>query len=300
MTGIPLHRRLGIFLAFLIFPVMAHAAAGQMVRNVVDAVIDQFRIVWVIIAVLSVVIAGFSLMLSAREEQLTKTRSTIIAVSIGVALTTILLSLGSTAIGWLYTGTSSTSTTNYITILDGTGADSIGSEAEGIGRWITSMAAVIGVVIIIITALRAFMSFGADESAHVNVRKSVLHVVFGLIIIGGAKLIREAFFAPTFTSENLSGSGSAFQETADFTSISAVGNPDPLMGIIRDKFLIVLGIIATIAVAILIYAGIRMVASFGNEEQFGAAKSLMLRVITGLVIIAISFVLVWTVVEAFS
>ncbi|HRH93987.1 MAG TPA: hypothetical protein PKV72_05665, partial [Candidatus Peribacteria bacterium] len=78
------------------------------------------------------------------------------------------------------------------------------------------------------------------------------------------------------------------------------GSPNPLIQLILAKVLIILAIITTIAVAILIYAGFRMVTNFGNEEVFNQAKGLIFRVIAGLVIILLSYVLVIFVANAFS
>ena len=47
-----------------------------------------------------------------------------------------------------------------------------------------------------------------------------------------------------------------------------------------------------IAVAVVIYAGITMVVFVGNEEKFGAAKSLIIRVLIGIAVILVSLVLI--------
>lgn len=64
--------------------------------------------------------------------------------------------------------------------------------------------------------------------------------------------------------------------------------------------LIVLAIITTIAVAIIIYAGFRMVISFGNEEAFSSARSLAIRAAIGILIILISYTLVIIVATIFA
>ncbi len=79
-----------------------------------------------------------------------------------------------------------------------------------------------------------------------------------------------------------------------------IREPSALLAFITAKLITVLGFMTLIAVAILVYAGFRMVVSFGREEDFTAAKSLMIRVIVGLLILCLSYALVYTVVLVFN
>lgn len=291
---------LGTFLARSVETAFAQTG-GQIIEEQAYTLISKFTPLILIVMIMTVIILGFTLLLSQDEAGLGKAKSTLVATFIGgIIITVILIFSGGTLAGTqpgrafvelFYTGEDTTTAGNYTTVLDPTTANSIGGEAEGIAGWLATMAAVIGVLIIIIAALKAFLSFG-DEASYANVRKSLLHIIIGLIIIGGAYLLREAFYAPTLDIE-----GGTFTETGTFTGVA---NPDSLMDLIKDKVMIILSIMTIIAVAILIYAGLRMVISFGREEDFTAAKGLMLRVIAGLFIILLSFTLMWIVASIFS
>lgn len=290
---------LGTFLALSTETAFA-LTGGQIIETEAYTLISKFTPLILIVMIMTVIILGFTLLLSQDDAGLGKAKSTLTATLIGgIIITVILIFSGGTLAGTqpgrtfielFFTGENTTTAGNYTTVLDSQTANSIGGEAEGIASWLATMAAVVGVLIIIIAALRAFLSFG-DEASYANVRKSLLHIIIGLIIIGGAYLLREAFYAPSLDIK-----GGAFTETGTFTGVA---NPDSLMDLINEKVMIILSIMTIIAVAILIYAGFRMVISFGREEDFTAAKSLMLRVIAGLIIILLSFTLMWIVASIF-
>lgn len=262
-------RRLLILSALAaLIPTQAHALTGgaiisQQFANLVTA----FWPLWTFVAVLVLVIAGYTLMISHDENAIDKAKTTIIAVVIGGVITVLITAIGGTnVIGWVYNGT-------YGVAFRNTGV-LFGIEAEGVAGWITAMAAMVGIVIIIITVLKAVASFGGDESAYSNTRTVILHVILGLILIGGATIVRNVFFAS--------------------------GEPSPFIGLVRDKIGIVLGFMTLIAIAILIVAGFRMVTSFGREEEYSAAKSLAVRAVFGLLVILLSYSLVFFVAKAFG
>jgi hypothetical protein len=258
--------RLIAFATLLAMPLQAHAAGGADISLIFLNLITAFWPLWVSVAVLVVTIAGFTLMVSTDEGKLAKSRAILIAVGIGGIIITIINVLTPlTVVTFFYNGLPGT-------ILINTGA-SLGAEVQGIGSWLTAMTAVLGILVIIIAVLRAVTSFNGDEASYTNARWSILHVIIGLIIIGAALVIENVFFI--------------------------LHEPGQLLGIIGAKVLIVLNVISTIAVVILIYAGLRMVISFGKEDEFTAAKSLALRVIVGLLILAVSYVLVYVVVTLF-
>ena len=61
-----------------------------------------------------------------------------------------------------------------------------------------------------------------------------------------------------------------------------------------------MNLITTVAVGILVYAGLRMVISYGKEDEFTAAKSLAIRVVVGLIVVLLSYVMVFTVWKLFN
>jgi hypothetical protein len=254
---------LGTLLA-LPFPAYA---SGMDIRIIFLDLIAVFIPVIAIVAILVVIIAGFILMTSNDEAALGKARNTLLAASIGGAIATIIWMIGPLSfVGYFYNGIAGVMMVN-------TGG-LVGMETEGLADWIATMAVITGVVVIIIATLRAVASFGGDEAAYTKVRHAILYVIIGLMIIAAAYVFKNVFF---------------------FT-----GRPSTLLAYVGKIATVIIGIISTIAMAILIYAGLRMVISFGKEDEFTAAKSLALRVIVGLIIIALSYALVYIVSYLFN
>ncbi len=265
----------------MMIPHPAYATGGADIRDMFLGLFSISSGLWVTIAVIAIVVAGFTLMISQDEGATEKAKKTIVAVMIGGITITLLKVLGwNTIIGFVYNGLPGMKIYNCGVAGNLPAAYNCGSalnlalEAEGVASWIATIAAILGVLMIIIAMVEAVASFGADEGAYDKVRTALLHVVLGLIVIVAALLIRNVFFV--------------------------IREPSALLAFVTNKLLVVLGIITLIAVAILIYAGFRMVISFGREEDFSAAKSLMLRVITGLIILCISYALIYTLVTVFN
>lgn len=269
-------RRL-VILAGLLTPARGFAGpsdgtGGTTISSMFLSLMSSFAGIWAMIAFLVLVTAGFTLMISQDEGAIDKAKKTIVAVLIGGIITTILVTIGSgggNVVTMIYNGIP-----GYT--LNPTGA-SLGIQAMGVSDWLTSLAAMLGIVIVIVSVIRAVTSFGGDDAAYDNIRSCLLHVVLGLIIIGAAYVFRNVFFVP----------------------LGATHTPDPLLAIVTVRVITVLSFITVVAVGILVYAGFRMVISFGNEEQYSAAKSLAIRVVVGLVIILISYSLVLSVATIF-
>ncbi len=261
---------LGFFSTFLVpFSVSAN---GTDISNIATGFITTLLPIWIPVAVIAIVIAGFTLSISREEGAMDKARSQIILVVIGGMIITVLLTIGPTTfIGKFYNGT--INNTNAIL----SAPNFIEFETIGIAEWIITIIAAIGILMIILSLLEAVTSLG-DEGAYTKVRTAVLNVTIGLMIIVAAKVIRTTFFP-------LNG---------------GVANPAPLMLYVMGKITIILNFILVIAVAIIIYAGFRMVASFGNEDDYNNAKSLVFRVLTGILVLLVSYSLVQIVIRIFS
>ena len=279
-------RRLATLSALAVLvPTQAHAlTGGALISEQFASLITAFWPLWTTVAVLVIVIAGFTLMISHDENAIDKAKKTIIAVVIGGVITVVITAIGATnVISWVYDGT-------YGRTFGTTFAPRFGLEAVGIANWITAMAAMVGILIIIITVVKAVASFGGDESAYGNTRTVILHVILGLILIGGAAIVNNVFFAIPAIVTGPDGITYAISD----------GNPNPVIVLVKNKITIVLGFMTLIAVAILVFAGFRMVTSFGREEEYTAAKSLAGRVVVGLLVILISYSLVAVVAKLFG
>lgn len=260
-------------------PTVALAYGGADVQVMVMSLFNVFWPLWITAGILVLVIAGFALMTTQDEGRLAKAKTTLIAVITGGILTTIIIVMGPlNFVGIVYNGTPGFSMIN-------TGGV-IGLEAIGISQWLTAISVMMGVLFIVIGVLRAVASLG-DEGAYTAARTQLLHVIVGVVLIAGAFLVQLAFF------------GSADGPGQVVTGALNI-EPNPLLGLISEKLLIILNIITLIAVGILIYAGLRMIVSFGREEDYNNAKALALRVVAGLLVLALSYTLVFIVATIFT
>lgn len=265
MTHMSVPLRLAALTLLSAVPQIAHADGSDISTIAVNLVVI-FWPLWVGVGILVLVIAGFGLMVTSDEGRLQKARSAVIAVVIGGMLVTIIWVLGPSGfIGFMYTGGTAG--------LPAAGPTNIALEAMGVADWLTMLAAMIGMLFVIIAALRAVSSMG-DEGKYTNARQALLHVILGLMLISAAYLFRQVFFYD--------------------------GTPNALIAYMLSKVLIVLAFMTTIAVGILVYAGFRMVISFGKDDDFNNAKSLVIRVIMGLLVILLSYTLVIVVANIFT
>ncbi len=260
-------------------PTVALAYGGADVQVMVMSLFNVFWPLWITAGILVLVIAGFALMTTQDEGRLAKAKTTLIAVITGGILTTIIVVIGPlNFVGIVYNGTPGFSMLNT--------GDVVGLEAIGISQWLTTISVMMGVLFIIIAVLRAVASLG-DEAAYTAARSQLLHVIVGVVLIAGAYLVQLAFF------------GSADGPGQVVTGALNI-EPNPLLGLISEKLLIILNIITLIAVGILIYAGLRMIVSFGREEDYNNAKALALRVVAGLFVLILSYTLVFIVATIFT
>ncbi len=272
MRSIRTQIRLLAFGSLLSIPLPAAAAGGADISVMMLNLVTSFAPLWAFAATLVVITAGFTLVVSEEEGALDKARKTIMAVIAGGIITTIIITIGPVQfVNNFFNGATGLGIPG--TVLNTTPAGNLGIEAEGVAGWLTAIAAMMGLFIIIIAVIRAVTSFGGDEAAYTNVRNSLLQVVIGLIIIGAAFLLKQVFFVDH--------------------------EPSALIALLTEKIEIVLKFILIIAVGVLIYAGLRMVTSFGREEDYSASKSLIVRVAVGILVILLAYSLVVIVARIF-
>ncbi len=253
--------KIGLALTALSVPGIAHAQAGGIVfRDILLGILASVFPLWIPVAILIIVIAGMVLVVTTQDEALTKGRTTLIAVGLGG----MIIMLGPVVLFALYQAPGIT-VANTAPILN--------AEALGIVDWLSAIVGIFGILMVMVSAVKAVGGFGGNEQAYSDVRQSLLNATIGMIIITASIVINNTVFS---------------------------GAPNPIIVFILTKALIVLNLMTTVAVGILVYAGVRMVANFGNEEYFTAAKSLAIRVLGGLAIMLVSYVLVFFVGTAFN
>ncbi len=225
-------------------------ASGADISQIFYDLMGALMPVWVPVAVLTITVAAFMLLVSTEEGALNKARNSIIAVIVGG----MLIMVGPVLLGAFYRNVGGTvvEDTSWL----------INAEAMGIVGWLSAIAGMFGMMFVIVAAIRAVGSFGQDEESYNKVRFAILHIVFGLIIMSAAGLISN--------------------------SISS-GMPNPLMDLILGKIQILLGVMSAVALGIMVYAGFRMMTNFGQEEVYTQAKALAIRVLMGIGIILLAY-----------
>ncbi len=153
------------------------------------------------------------------------------------------------------------------------------TEVIGIINWVLVLVAVLAIGMIIAAVFTAMFSIGSDDATD-RIRRAIFGAAAGIVILG---------------------IDIAFRATFDLEYFAVPGIPTPFPIIVRVLVIIsyILTFLALVAVLIVIYAGIMMILSLGNEEEFKKQKSLILRALVGLVVILVSYIIVRFVVTAF-
>ena len=206
------------------------------------------------IAILVVVASGFALVLSQSEEQLATARRTLI----GSVMAIMLVYLSGVIRTALEPGGLSLS-----------GAISYGDlspEIIGVADWLSSIAAVVAILMLIVSGIRAVVSYGSDDGT-AQMRRAVIAAVAGFTIIVLRLPIKNAL-------------------VDDMSPGSFVS--DVIVPVVNA----ILGFVGLLAVIFVIIAGIMMILNAGNDDQYQKAKSLILRIAIGLLVIIASAAIV--------
>ncbi len=303
---------LGSIAAVLALPAIAHAQVGVL-TNVVDAVISgtplttnltmpkilcptasgtgpgvgacqlaalflyvvaRMRILVGLVAFAMIVIAGFNLIVRQSEESMGAARKTIVGVVVGV----FLIFLSEQFVDAIYGGFSIDPGTVLADPINlEAGAYIISNELMGIVRWAETLVAITAIGLMVAQAIVVLSSFGAEETIR-KAYRSVFYTVIGLLLIVFDRTIAAIF---------------GYSQLAAFP-----GAPDATIFVVEVfgfiRFL--LGFVAIAAIGVVIYAGILMIAHFGQEEMVTKARTIIINGVIGLVLIVVSFVVVQTVI----
>ena len=215
------------------------------------------------LAVFIIVKASISLIGSQEEDKLTKARKQIGVAIVGLMLATFSARLveafyapGSTPNAWL-------------------GNSIINEEILGVIAWAETIVFVIAILIIIFTAIKVVGSFGKEDGP-AEMRRTIFGMIGGVVLLISAEAIRQTLGLP-----------------ADPTSIAAPGSPTPAPIITRALGIIstLLSYLAAVAVAIVIYAGVKLMVNSGSEDELTKTRQLIGRVLLGLVVIFLAYAL---------
>lgn len=222
--------------------------------------------IWTVIlptGIFLVVRAGMSLIVSEDEGKLSTAKRTISSTLIGIILAYISQAL---VVGFYGNGTTGG--------IVGGGEATLQTTIYGLVNWFTVAMAALGALMIIVSVIRAIGSFGKEEEL-TNVRQTIFGTASGILMISLLPAIKL-----TLGIRDLSPLGALGGAAVEATPII-----QEIGGIVSN----LLVFLALIAVAIVIYAGVRMIVNFGNEEEFTKSRSLIIRAIIGMVVIFISY-----------
>lgn len=206
-----------------------------------------------------VVRAGMSLVMSEDEGKLSTAKRTISATLIGIMLVFISQEL----VKAFYTEG----------LLNAAGAPRLNATVYGLVNWFLVAMAALGVLMIIVSVIRAIGSFGKEEEL-TNIRQTIFGIATGILMISLLPAIKLTLGVTDLQPLGAAGSNS------DATAII-----EAVASIVSNLLLF----LALIAVTVIIYAGIRMIVNLGNDDEYGKSKDLIVRALIGLIVILLSY-----------
>ena len=249
---------------------------GQIVRT---AVVNLRPLVFMG-GIFVITLAGFRMVTTEEEESFTKAKRTISATIAGIMLAflvepfidafygdgSVFGSIGVGSVPQSFEGAR-------------VGATFLSGEVLGIVNWVLTIVGVLAVLMIIVSGLKAVASSGSEEGLS-QLRRTVFSVVAGLLLTGARVAINATFGLPVVSG------------------LPTEGGPGAAITAIINILNFILSFMGIVALAMLVYAGMQMILNFGNEDIYGKAKGLAIRVGIGFVVIAVSLVVINIVISA--
>ena len=163
----------------------------------------------------------------------------------------------------------------------GQGASIFTEELLGIVSWVQTLVAVLAVGMIIAGVASAMSKMGGEDGT-TKIRQAVAGSAAGIFV-----LILDGAFRATFGLMYNTEPGSGTSATPLITGAAVIVNS-------------VLGLMALAGVSVVIYAGIRMVLSVGNEDTVKTMRTLIYRALIGLTVILLAYIVITFVLSALS
>lgn len=151
--------------------------------------------------------------------------------------------------------------------------DHLADTAMNILNGVLGILAVVAVVVIVIGGIR-FMTSAGDANKAKQAKSTILYACIGLVVAALAGIIVN-FVAKTLILKTL-------QEN------SGSDLPSIIIGIINNA----LGILAAVAVVIIVISGVRFMTSAGDASKVKSAKDAILYACIGLAVIALAAIIV--------
>ena len=154
-------------------------------------------------------------------------------------------------------------------------AGTIATEIEGVILWTLPALASIAVLMIIISGIRAVVSYKSDEGP-TQLRRTVISCMVGLFIIS----VRGVLTGDIIVTNSYFGGGTGGSGPSGIIA-------EIIFGLNR-----ILAYVALFAVFMIVLAGIFMIANVGNDDQYSKARGLIIRVLVGIIVMVASLGLV--------
>ncbi len=229
-------------------------------EGISGAVVGSVWLVLLPVGVFLVVRAGFSLIISQDEGKLSTAKRTITGTLIGIML--VFISQRLVTAFYLNGG-----------ITNDANASQLQNILYGIVNWSLVTMAALGMLMIVVSVIRALASFGKEDGV-ANMRQTITGVATGILMISLLPAVKL-----TLGIVDLSALGEGSTHT----------DAGQIILVITTIIARLLSYLAFLAVAIVIYAGIRMIVTLGNEEEYKKSRTLIGRALVGLIVILLSY-----------
>lgn len=238
------------------------------------SLVMQIRPFITMIAGLIIVIQGMRMVISQEDNYTDRVKATITACLAGIVTMYLIPPFIDT-----FYGNAGSVWNNREMVA---GASVAAREVTGLINWALTIVAIVAVAMIVVTGVRAIAQSGSEDGVK-QMRKTITAIGSGIIIL----ILRQSLNYALGLKPPDEGASPA--------------NPVPQAIVFIDTaFRVIsffLGFVALIAVLILIYAGIRLILSVGNQDAMKEAKGLLTRALVGFFIIIISLALVTFVIQ---
>lgn len=238
------------------------------IANLAIAVTQRVSVLFYGIGVAVIVRAGLKLINSQEDDKLDSARRTIVSALVAMMLIALAPRIVDAVYGGIGLCSPASVGGSVIESCAAGGAGILNEEIGGVLRWIMVLVIPISFLMIVVSCLQAVGSFGSEDGPK-KIRQAVFGVIGGLLLF----VVREA---------------------AMITLGVDSANPNPMPIVVRALGIVsnVLELLGIVAVAMVIYAGTLTVLNFGNEEAFSRARTIIGRVLLGLFVIIVSYMIV--------
>ncbi len=243
---------------------------GKEIRCLVEKIIGYIKKLIIPIAILLLIFSGiYLLVVRTDEEAYKKAKNEILGMMAGF----VVILLAATLIDSVFFGTEGQ------ILQEGSNLNSFGgaliTQIDGFISFLLTFVVPIGVLVIVVSAIQLILGGGEDEAMG-KLKKRIIYVIVGIIVILLANTTMTTFFNPS-------------------TGAISLPETSKLLMIITRWINWMLGFIGVFGVFAIVWAGFRMITHFGDDEAVENSKTIIKMVVIGLFVAFSS----WTIIRFF-